>query len=152
MRRKEKQVLEQSAIDSIIAKAEICHLAMSNNDHPYVVPMSFGYKDNALYFHSAHEGKKLEMIAANPRVSFEMCINDKIIKAEKACNWGMNYKSVIGFGKASFIEDPTEKIRALDIIMSQYANQTWEYQPKMLEKTVVVKIDIQEITGKQSLD
>ena len=152
MRRKEKQIQEQSVIESIIAKAEVCYLAMSNNDVPYVVPLNFGYQDNVLYFHSADEGKKLQLIKANPNVSFSMTIDSEIVKADKACNWGMIYKSVIGRGIASFIEDQKAKIRALDIIMNQYASEAWEYKPKMLDKTVIVKIEIEELTGKQALD
>ena len=152
MRRKEKQIQELFTMESIIAKAEICFLAMSDNNIPYVVPLNFGYRDNVLYFHSAAEGKKLQLIKENPNVSFSMAIDSEIVKGDKACNWGMIYKSVIGRGIASFIEDQEAKIEALDIIMSQYSSETWEYKPKMLEKTVVVKIEVEELTGKHALD
>ncbi len=152
MRRKEKQIQERSTIESIITKADVCYLAMSKNDIPYVVPLNFGYRDNVLYFHSADEGKKLQLIRENPNVSFSMIVDSEIVKADKACNWSMKYKSVIGRGTAGIIEDREAKIGALDIIMNQYADEAWEYNPTMLDKTVVVKIEIEELTGKQSLD
>lgn len=152
MRRKEKQVENLEEISAIIAKASICYLAMSVENKPYVVPLCFGYKDNILYFHSANEGKKLNMIQKNPNVSFTLVSDPNVIEAEKACNWSMSYKSIIGHGKAVQVEEMEEKIEALNIIMNQYATRSWEYPEKMLAKTCVVKVLVEEITGKQSLD
>jgi hypothetical protein len=152
MRRKEKQIVDLPAIESVISKAEICHLALSVNDRPYVVPLCFGYQAKTLYFHSAAAGKKLEMIRANPQVCFELVVDNRIITADQACNWSMKYKSVIGFGKASVIEDKAERTKALTIIMKQYADQSWEFKPSLLEKTVLIRVEIEEMTGKQSLD
>lgn len=152
MRRKEKQIVDLDAIEAVIRKAEVCHLAMSVNDRPYVVPLCFGYQDKTLYFHSAATGKKLEMLRANPHVCFELVADSRIITADQACKWSMKYKSVIGFGKASVIEDKTDRSRALTLIMKQYADQSWEFNPALLEKTVLIQVEIEEMTGKQSLD
>jgi len=45
---------------------------MSINDMPYVVTVNFGYDDKYIYFHSNQKGKKVEMIASNPNVCFEL--------------------------------------------------------------------------------
>jgi len=152
MRRKEKEISKLAELETIISKAKVCHLALSVDNQPYVVPLCFGYKSKTMYFHSASEGKKLDMIRANPQVCFELFVNDTIVKADKACNWGMKFKSVIGFGKAQILESDEDKIKALDIIMNQYANQSWEYKPKMLDQTTLIKVEIEELTGKQTAD
>jgi len=59
MRRKDKQINDIAAIEDILSKASVCRLGLCENNQPYVVPLCFGYKDNALYFHCAMEGKKL---------------------------------------------------------------------------------------------
>ena len=62
----------------------------------------------------------------------------------------MNFKSVIGFGKTYFIENPEEKQKALDIIMQQYTTKHFKFPAKQLNNTLVWKIDIEQITGKKS--
>ena len=150
MRRKEKEITDIKDIEEIILKAKVCHLGLSLDDTPYVVPLSFGYKDKTIYFHSAKQGKKTDILKQNNKVCFEFDIDHELVKAEKGCNWGMKFRSVIGFGKAYFIEDMEEKQKALDIIMQNYSDQTFEFLEKRLNNTLVGKIEIDQITGKKS--
>ena len=151
MRRKEKEITQKSEIEAVIAKASVCRLAMVHENAPYVVPLCFGYENNTLYFHSAMEGKKIEILKKNNRVCFEMDVRAELIrKGSNACEWGMTFQSVIGFGRASFLDDAALKRRALDIIMYQYAEGSFEYKDSALEKTAVIKVDIDHMTGKQS--
>ena len=150
MRKKEKEITKKSAIETVIAKSLVCRLALSDNDSPYVVPLSFGYKDKVLYFHGSQKGTKIDIIKKNPKVCFEFDTDTEIVKAEDACRWTMRYRSVIGFGKAMFLEDIEEKRKALDIIMSQYSNRIFQFDDAILKKTGVIKVEIESMTGKQS--
>lgn len=150
MRRKDKEITDKSEIESIINRAMVCRLALADQNRPYVVPLCFGYKDNSLYFHSAGEGKKIDMLKKNNRVCFEFDVDYEIIKADKACSWGMPYKSVIGFGRASFVEDFDSKRQALNIIMRQYGGKSFEYPKEKVDNTLIIKVEIEHMTGKQS--
>jgi len=150
MRRKEKEITEKTELESIIARSSTCRLALSVENQPYIVPLCFGYQDNALYFHSADTGRKIDMIRQNNNVCFEFDIDQEIVKHEEACHWGMNYRSIIGFGKAFIIEEDKQKREMLDIIMNQYGEGPYEYSEKLLEMMVVIKVEIAEMTGKQS--
>jgi len=83
-------------------------------------------------------------------VCFEVDIERELIKGEAACEWGMKYKSVIGFGKAVFVEDAESKRKALDIIMQNYSEGAFEYSEEAVKKTVVIKVEVESMTGKQS--
>ena len=149
MRRNEKEIQDKSEIEKILNRARVCRLGMVDRDTPYVVPLNFGYADGVLYFHSAKQGRKIDLITRNPRVSFEV---DELIglkKAGQACDWGASFKSVIGFGRAGFIETAEGKKNALDIIMAQYSGRSFSYPDEMLERTAVIRVDIEEMTGKQ---
>jgi nitroimidazol reductase NimA-like FMN-containing flavoprotein (pyridoxamine 5'-phosphate oxidase superfamily) len=150
MRRHEREITDKEEIEAIIRQALVCRLAMVEGDTPYVVPLCFGYADHALYFHSANEGKKLEILKKNNRVCFEFDIDQSLKKNEEACAWGMRYKSVIGFGAACFLTDYESKRKALDIIMRNYSDKSFTYQKSAIEKTIVIKVDIEQMTGKQS--
>ena len=151
MRRKEKEIVERSEIESIIAESSVCRLAMTDENRPYVVPLCFGYSENALYFHTAGAGKKLNILRRNNRVCFEFDIGQEIVKKGKiGCAWSMKYRSAIGFGQAFFIEDPEAKRNALDIIMNHYGDGPFEYSDAKIGNTVIVKVDIEQMTGKRS--
>jgi nitroimidazol reductase NimA-like FMN-containing flavoprotein (pyridoxamine 5'-phosphate oxidase superfamily) len=142
MRRSEKEITDKSAIEAIINASLVCRLALSDGDQPYIVPLSFGYQDRTLYFHSALEGKKIDIIKINNRICFEFDVNTEIIEAEKACKWGMKYQSVIGFGRAVLVENIQEKQKALSIIMNHYSDQNFQFPDKVIKKTAM--------TGKHS--
>jgi nitroimidazol reductase NimA-like FMN-containing flavoprotein (pyridoxamine 5'-phosphate oxidase superfamily) len=151
LRRKEKEIAAKSEIESIIRKSLVCRLGLADEGLPYIVPLCFGYKSNILYFHSAEEGRKIEILKRNNRVCFEFDIGSEVQPGKTACDWGMKFRSVIGFGRASFIADPEEKREALDVIMAQYADGTFEYSEKAFKKALVIKVEIESITGKGSI-
>ncbi len=150
MRRADKEITSRAEIEGIIRRSLVCRLALADKNRPYIVPLCFGYKDNSLYFHSAVQGKKIDIIKKNNRVCFEFDIDYEVIKADKACEWGMQYKSVVGFGQASFLEDYESKRRALDIIMKQYSGESSAYPEAKLKHTVIIKVEIEQMTGKQA--
>ncbi len=151
MRKKEREIKDKSRIESIIKRATVCRIALSEDNVPYVVPLNFGYKDNFLYFHSAKEGRKIDMIRKNKNVCFEIDIDSKLIEAERPCDWSTKYYSIIGFGQAFLVEDLEEKREALDIIMEHYSGKSsFEYPEKIINNLAVIKVRIESMTGKKS--
>jgi nitroimidazol reductase NimA-like FMN-containing flavoprotein (pyridoxamine 5'-phosphate oxidase superfamily) len=150
LRRKEKEITDKSEIESIIHKSLVCRLGLADQEEPYIVPLCFGYDNNTLYFHSAQNGKKIEVLKRNNRVCFEFDIEPEVQAGKTACAWGMRYRSVIGYGKASFIDDPEEKRKAICMIMGQYTEGNFDFSEKAFQETLVIKVDIQSMTGKKS--
>jgi len=150
MRRKDKEITDRARIESIIRRSKVCRLAMVDENRPYMVPLCFGYKDNFLYFHSARNGKKIDVLEKNDAVCFEFDVDSEPIKADNACEWGMKYESVIGFGTASFIDDLEAKREAMDIIVQQYLDGTYTYSDAKLNNICIIKVEIIHMTGKQS--
>jgi uncharacterized protein len=154
MRRADKEITDKEVIESIIKESDHCMIALSDDRNPYIVPMNFGYKDHILYLHSSPEGRKIEILKVNNRVSFGVEIKTELLKSEIACNWGMKYMSVIGEGYAYFIEDSKKKVEALDIIMAKYSENDSQgrfvYSETALNQIVVIKVQVTELTGKIS--
>ena len=150
MRRKEKEITDESGVLAVIRGATVCRLGLVDGDTAYIVPLCFGYRDNTLFFHSALKGRKIDLIQQNPKVCVEFDSALSISEEEQACDWGMKYQSVIGFGTATFVEDSEEKRKALDVIMAQYSNRQFEFPDNMVSATAIIRVDIEEMTGKQS--
>jgi nitroimidazol reductase NimA-like FMN-containing flavoprotein (pyridoxamine 5'-phosphate oxidase superfamily) len=150
MRRKEKQITAMAELEAVIRKALVCRLAMVDDGRPYIVPLCFGYQNNTLFFHSAKEGKKLDILKKNKNVCFEFDVDAELKKGKSACDWGMTFQSVIGFGEASLVEDPSAKRSALDIIMRQYAEGSFAYTDTVVENTAIIRVAIANMTGKRA--
>jgi uncharacterized protein len=154
MRRNDKETSDLKIIEEIVLKADVCRVAFANDNIPYIVTMNFGFQgisEPRLYFHCANEGRKLEMIRRNNYVCFEMDTDHKLYKGEKGCDWGMKYRSVIGYGNISIITEKEEKEKGLNYIMVHYGGAgEYLYDKKLLEKTTILRLDILEMTGKRS--
>ena len=150
MRRKDREVARREDIEEIVRRADVCRLALCEEDHPYVVPLCFGYEAGSLYFHCAPHGRKLEILKNNRNVCFEMDVDHELISGETPCTWGLRYRSVVGFGRASWVRDPASKRDALRIIMRHYSDEVFEFPEEALARTVVIKIVIEDITGKSA--
>jgi len=150
MGKKDKEITGKKEIESILQRAEVCRIALSDNNTPYVIPVSFGYKNNCLYFHSAGEGKKIEILKKNNKVCFEVDYGISLLNAEKICDWGMKYRSVVGLGRAYFINSNDEKRFAMDTIIAHYTPTSFEYGDNELKNIAVIRIEIESITGRKS--
>jgi len=154
MRRKDREITEQSEIQSIIAKADVCRISLVDDGKPYIVTLNFGYKPGnpaVIYFHCANEGRKLDIIEKNNNACFEMDVDHELISAKKACGFTMNFKSIVGFGRIYKVNDVKEKIEGLNFIMKQYSDVTGNtYAEKMLKMTTILKSEIDELNAKQT--
>lgn len=156
MRRVERKIEDINEIFKIFEKTDVLRMAMCDEGRPYIVPMNFGYEkigdDIFIYLHCAKEGKKLDIIRKNNNICFELDNPIEIIGKEQACTWTQKYESIIGFGKIYFTYDLEAKIKALDLIMAKCGyDKKPKYSEKMLERVQVLKINVENLTGKANL-
>ncbi|GHV95537.1 MFS transporter [Spirochaetia bacterium] len=155
MRRKDREIADIQEKLALIAQCKVCRLGLSDGNQPYVVPLNFGYtfQDNTLtlFFHSAHEGKKIDILKNNPRACFEIDTRHQLIEAATACGHGFAFASVIGFGSVEFITDTAEKIIALNALMKHQTGKDiqYSYGEAELNAVCVYKLKVDEFTGKE---
>lgn len=130
-------------------------LATSGKDNvPYITPVNYAYANDAIYIHCALKGRKLNNIAENPVVCFEISAPGNLYISEKACGFSMRYWSILISGKAELVESIDEKREALNAVMQKYAGR-FEYSDPAdedLGKVNVIKINIENISGKMGID
>ncbi|MDE5422085.1 pyridoxamine 5'-phosphate oxidase family protein [Ancylomarina sp. DW003] len=150
MRRKERNIEDQTIIQDILNTSHICRIGLSDTDYPYILPLNYGHEDNVLYFHCAPEGRKIDLIKKNNKVCFEIESDYRLVTDEVSCKWTSEYRSLIGIGEIEIIHSPEEKVKGLDIIMQQHGKTDNQYPTKVLSKLLVLKLSIKELSGKQS--
>lgn len=150
MQRQDRQIADEERIWGILRSAVICRVAFCDEGWPYIVPMNFGCLDGKLYFHSATSGMKLDLLKANSNVCFEVDTDVEILPATEACGWSARFRSVIGFGRMCIVEDPEEKRAGIKALVTQYTNREIEAPAAIPGNTIVLRVDIESLTGKES--
>ncbi len=149
MRRKDRVITDRAEIDMILASSKVMHLALADHDVPFLVPLFYAYDGTSIYFHSANAGTKIEILKRNPKVCFEVSIDHGVIDSDIACDFEARHRTVIGCGKASFIEEEAEKVHILDRIVGQFTKKQFDYPKARLRHTAVIRIEIESIKGKK---
>jgi len=149
MRRKAREVTDPVAISGLLQREKLMHLAMSQNDVPFLVPVYFGWDGTALYFHSATAGSKISILQANPEVCFEVSSVAGFLEADEACDFEARHTTVIGFGRVTFLDDEAAKTQALNLIVARFTTRQFDYPKDNLAKTLVARIDVHAMKCKQ---
>lgn len=149
MRRQEYQ-LSTGITESILEKGEYGILSiLGDSGYPYGVPLNYCYAESKIYFHCAQEGAKLDYLRKENKVSFCVVGDTKIVSKR----FSTAYESVIAFGKAEEVSGH-EKHEALMKLISKYSplhiQEGDKYIDKWTHETVVIKINIESITGKSN--
>lgn len=157
MRRKDREVTDPARIEETIAESHCCRLGFSDGEVPYVVPLSFGYAHRpdggyTFYFHSAGEGRKIDLIRRRGRAAFELDTHYQLTRGDRACAHSARFRSVMGAGAVSFVEDPAGKRAALTAIMEHTAGPgPWTFDETMLAAVRVFRLDTETLTCKEHL-
>ena len=154
MRRNDREVTEKKEIFDILSRCDTVRIGIQGDKFPYVVPVSFGMEvadgKAVVFFHCAKEGRKLDLLRANPDVCVEA---DIFIKTERIKHGiTARYESVIGFGRCEFLADEGEIRRALRLLTDRYGYPNYALEDcKSLFHVLVGKIVLDEVTGKRNL-
>ncbi|NDL64642.1 pyridoxamine 5'-phosphate oxidase family protein [Enterobacteriales bacterium SAP-6] len=149
MRRDEREITQPSAIAAILASAKVMYIALAENDIPFMVPVFYAWDGTSLYFHSARAGTKIEMLKRNSTLCFAVSTEQGVVEDEVICNFEARHRTVIGLGNAVFIQDEAEKIAALNLIVARFSDKAWTFPAANVRATLVLRIDIISMKGKQ---
>ena len=153
MRRSNRQITDESEIRDIVERARVVHLGMMDGTRPYVVPLHYGcewHEDGlTLWCHGAREGRKIDVLRANPCVFVEIDCDMEIVSGgDVACRYGSYYASVMGDGTATIVEDPQEKVHGLRCLMRTQTGRDFDISPQMAAAVSVLRIDVPQVSAK----
>jgi hypothetical protein len=145
-----KQILSKKDMQKVMERGSHGVMAcIGDNDYPYAVPLNYIYYNDKIYFHSAKTGYKLDSIIKNPKVSFAVVDEDKIVSEE----YTSYFRSVIAYGKVRIVESQ-EWYEAFGAFVEKYSgNRPKEEKVKNVKEcnlSYVLCIDIDHITGKEA--
>ncbi len=142
---------------AFLTQETVGHLATNDpSGYPYITPLNYVYYQGKIYFHCALEGRKLDNLAADNRVCFEVSRLDKKVFRPLPCKCSTRYTSVLVFGTARLVADPARKLELLQALTETYA-QGQNFAPiepdfPKVARCHVVEISIDSIHGKSNVD
>ncbi len=152
MHRADREISDFSEQLKIVAACDVCRPALNDDGYPYILPLNFGEEvidgTLVLYFHGAARGKKYELIARNPRASFEMDCKHQPDSHEDRGYCTMHYDSIMGRGVLEILPDK-EKLHALTVLVNHYHRARFFFDPAAIPRTTVLKLTVSQLTGKR---
>ena len=149
MRRREREIPDRAGVEEVLRNAKTLFLGLHDGDVPYLVPVSFGYEDGAIWVHSAAVGTKIDLLQKDPRLGFAAEWDTRIVAGGAACDWSVQSRSVTGAGIATIVEDEAARRRGMDAVMRHYGSVAPEYKPETLSRTLIIRIDVTRMRGKR---
>ena len=156
MRRKDREIKEHNEIVEVIRNCDICRLGLVDGEYAYILPLNFGMEQDeegkvTLYFHSALEGRKTELLKEGLKTSFEMDTKHEIEYDEGRGYCTYYFESVMGRGTVHILNDD-EKFEALKKLMDHYHPGANAYfNTAAIPRTLVYALEVEEMTGKRKL-
>ncbi|MBV9574096.1 MAG: pyridoxamine 5'-phosphate oxidase family protein [Acidobacteriales bacterium] len=152
VREPERGVYHRDEVYGILDEGFICHVGFVADGQPFVIPTSYGRKDDHLYIHGSAASRMLRRIDDGIPVCITVTLLDGIVLARSIFNHSMNYRSVVVLGTAMVVEDPDEKLGALRLLSEHILPGRWENARKPIEKelkaTSVLRLPITEFSAK----
>jgi uncharacterized protein len=152
VREPHRAVYERQAIYKILDEAMVCHVGFAMDGQPFVIPTMFARVGDELYLHGSAASRMLRNLSAGAPVCVTVTLMDGLVLARSVFNQSMNYRSVVALGHAKLIDEPAEKLRALQAFTEKMIPGRWQdaRQPneKELRATSIVSLPLTEISAK----
>lgn len=155
VREADRAVYDREEAYRILDEGFLCHVGFVADGHPFVIPTSYGRKDASLYIHGSAASRMLRNLKEGVPVCVTVTLLEGLVLARSLFNHSMNYRSVVILGKATLVDDPTEKLEALRTLSEHILPGRWDdsRQPneRELKATSVLRVPIEEFSAKVRL-
>ena len=153
VREADRAVYDREAVYRILDEGFLCHVGFVVEGQPFVIPTSYGRQDANLYIHGSAASR---MLRQTQKEGVPVCITvtllDGLVLARSIFNHSMNYRSVVVLGKATLVDDPAEKLAALQVLSEHILPGRWDDSrgpnERELKATSVLRLPIEEFSAK----
>ncbi|MDF2935765.1 MAG: pyridoxamine 5-phosphate oxidase [Paenibacillaceae bacterium] len=152
---------DQDKINAFLAASRVGVVGIAGDGYPYAVPVNYVWHKGCIYFHGMGSGKKLRLVADNPKVSFTVYREHGTVTDPVPCHADTSYFSVMVFGEAERVQDFAEAAEVLQQLLEKFTPGFYKQlmSPRMVEgyrsamdgnAVSVVRITPVHITAKEN--
>lgn len=143
---------ERQVIYQILDEGLVCHVGFAVDGQPFVIPTAYGRVGDRLYIHGSPASRMLRSLQSGIAVCVTVTLLDGLVLARSAFHHSMNYRSVVIFGTATTVQDPNQKLEALEAFTEHIIPRRWAEvrQPNRqeLQGTLVLSLPLDEASAK----
>ena len=157
VRRKDRAVEDEAWIRDMLHRVPFGTLATVHDGQPFINTNLFVFDQalHAIYMHTAKVGRTRANVEAEERVCFSVSEMGRLLPADTALEFSVEYAGVVVFGRAAIVEDQEQARRALQLLLDKYfahLRPGRDYRPitpQELARTTVYRISIEHWSGKK---
>ena len=152
----EAAAYDREAIDAVLDEALVCHLGFADETgQPYVIPTLHARVGDLLYIHGSSASRALKALADGAPVCVTVTLLDGLVLARSVFEHSVEYRSVVILGTARLIEDPEDKMAAMEALTEQLIPGRWadarKPNDKEMKATWILSVPLDEASAKISL-
>src|SRR5437763_15776803 len=125
VREPDRGVYDRETVYQILDEGFLCQFGFVVDGQPFVIPTSFGPKEDSLYIHGSAASRMLRQMKESVPVCVTVTLLDGLVLARSIFNHSMNYRSVVVLGRATLVDDPAEKLEALRLLSEHIIPGRW---------------------------
>ena len=152
IRESHRGAYDRETIDKILDEGFVCHVGFSVDGQPYVIPTLYARLGDYIYFHGSAASRMLRNLSSGIPVCLTVTLTDGFVLARSVFNHSMNYRSVVALGKASLVDEPQEKLKAMHAFTDKIIPGRWadSRQPneKEIKATSILRLPLTEVSAK----
>lgn len=151
-RHRERGNYDRSVLYAILDEGFLCHIGFTEGDTTYVLPTGYVRVGDSLYVHGASANHMLTVLSSATQACVTVTLLDGLVLARASFHHSMNYRSAVVFSTGNRVEDPEEKLRAMNALVEHIVpGRTSDARPPTAEElraTLVVRLPIEEFSAK----
>ena len=143
---------DRPTIDAILDEAILCHIGFEVDGQPYVIPSLHARVGDVLYLHGSAASRMMRRLAEGVQCCVTITLVDGVVLARAVFDQSINYRSVVVLGQARLVDEPTEKLVALEALTNQLVPERWEQTKpptrQQLKATSILALTLDEASAK----
>ncbi|HJX75226.1 MAG TPA: pyridoxamine 5'-phosphate oxidase family protein, partial [Gaiella sp.] len=148
----ERARYDREAVEAVLDAGLVAHLGFVSEGQPYVIPTLHARVGDAVYVHGSAASRTLRALRDGIPACLTVTLLDGIVLARSVFEHSMNYRSVVVLGTAVPVDEPDEKLTALEAFTEKLLPGRWaEARPptrKELKATSILRLPLDEASAK----
>ena len=148
----ERARYDREAVEAVLDAGLVAHLGFFSEGQPYVIPTLHARVGDAVYVHGSAASRTLRALRDGIPACLTVTLLDGIVLARSVFEHSMNYRSVVVLGTAVPVDEPDEKLTALEAFTEKLLPGRWaEARPptrKELKATSILRLPLDEASAK----
>jgi len=142
----------REAVYSILDEGMVCHVGFVADGTPFVIPTAYAHHGDTLYIHGSAASRMLRALGGGAEACITITVLDGLVLARSAFHHSMNYRSVVILGRGRLVEEPSEKLLALEWITEHLVPGRWKDvrhpSTQEMKATAVLAFALEEASAK----